>query len=195
MQEGRTYPPVRPSFLCPLSQAGSLFRPVGASLSKEDGPVEPKTSSPPRAQTLRLQGLVNRVVRGLLRTPLLCRLVGRHLITVYVTGRTTGRRYAIPVAYVRGDGALLVGTPFGWVRNLRTGQTVQIRLLGKRRSADVTVLADEGAVVAQLDTMCRANGAFAKFNKIAIDKDGVPNDEDLHLAWAAGARGVVLTLR
>ncbi len=33
-------------------------------------------------QTLALPGLVNRIVRGLLRTPLLCRVVGNRLITV-----------------------------------------------------------------------------------------------------------------
>ena len=147
------------------------------------------------AQTLALQGLVNRIVRGLLRTPLLCRVVGKRLITVYVVGRKSGRRYSVPVAYTRHDGILLVGTPFGWGRNLRTGQPVAIRLQGKRRTADVEVLTDEGDVVAAYTVMARDNHQFAKFNQISIDAAGNPSPIDLHRAWAAGARAMRLRPR
>ena len=52
-----------------------------------------------RAQTLAL-GPGDRIVRGLLRTPLLyCRVVGNRLITVYVVGRKSRRHYNVPVAY------------------------------------------------------------------------------------------------
>lgn len=39
----------------------------------------------------------------------------------------------------RHDGILLIGTEFAWVRNLRTGEPVDIRLNGKRRPADARV--------------------------------------------------------
>ncbi len=154
-------------------------------------------SGPPevRATTMAWQGLANRVVRGLLRTPLLCRLVGSRLITVYVVGRKSGRRYTVPVAYTRHDGTLLIGTPFGWGRNLRTGQPVDIRLKGKRRPADVQVADDEAGVVELYAAMARDNHQFAKFNKIDISPSGEPNASDLHLAWAAGARAIRLTPR
>jgi hypothetical protein len=35
----------------------------------------------PRAQTLAFQGAANRVMRGLLRMPLLCRVIGNWLMT------------------------------------------------------------------------------------------------------------------
>jgi deazaflavin-dependent oxidoreductase (nitroreductase family) len=149
----------------------------------------------PRAQTLALQGLANRVVRALLRTPLLCRLIGKRLLIVYVVGRKSGRHYTVPVAYIRQDGALLIGTPFGWVRNLRTGEPVDIRLKGKRRPADVHVVTDEAGVVGHYAMMARDNHQFAKFNKISLDHAGEPSPADLHLAWAAGARAVRLTPR
>ncbi len=102
---------------------------------------QPAPGSPatvrPRAQTLPAQALVNRVMRGLLRAPLLSRLVGRRLVTLYVVGRKSGRRYTVPVAYTPDQGDLLIGTPFGWGRNLRTGEPVTIRLRGRRRVADV----------------------------------------------------------
>lgn len=147
----------------------------------------------PRARTLALQGAVNRVIRGLLRTPVLCRVVGARLITVYVVGRTSGRRYAVPVAYTRHDGVLLVGTPFGWGRNLRTGEPVEIRLGGTRRWADVEVVTDQDGVVQNYAIMARDNHQFAAFNRIGLDRTGNPNPADLHLVWAAGARAFRLT--
>jgi deazaflavin-dependent oxidoreductase (nitroreductase family) len=144
---------------------------------------------------MRLQGLVNRVARGLLRTPVFCQVIGKALITLYVVGRKSGRRYTVPVAYVPHDGALLFGTPFGWGRNLQTGQSIDVRLKGKRRPADVQVISDEAGVVALYEVMVRANGNFAKFNKIRVDEAGNPNVDDLHAAWAAGAKAFLLTPR
>jgi deazaflavin-dependent oxidoreductase (nitroreductase family) len=149
----------------------------------------------PQAKLLAVQGLVNRIIRGALRTPLVGRLAGGRLITLYVVGRKSGRRYTMPVAYTRHEGALLVGTPFGWGRNLRTGEPVTIRFKGRRRLADVRVLTDENDVTDAYAVMARDNHAFAKFNNIGFDADGNPDPNDLHLAWAAGARAFRLTPR
>jgi hypothetical protein len=149
----------------------------------------------PRAQTLTAQTLVNRVIRAVLRMPLLSRAAGSRLITVYVVGRTSGRRFSVPVAYTRHHGDLLIGTPFGWGRNLRTGDPVQIRLKGRRRLADVLALTGEQAVVDAYAIMARDNHAFAKFNSIGLDPDGNPVAADLHAAWRAGARAFRLTPR
>ncbi len=149
----------------------------------------------PRAQVLRAQALVNRLVRALLRTPLASRAACRRLITVYVTGRKSGRQFAVPVAYTRHEGDLLIGTPFSWGRNLRTGEPVPILLKGRRRLADVRVLADEQDVIDAYATMARDNHNFAKFNKIGFDPAGHPLAADLDLAWAAGARAFRLTPR
>jgi deazaflavin-dependent oxidoreductase (nitroreductase family) len=131
---------------------------------------------------------MNVFVRGLLRTPLVSRLVGDRLLTLYVVGRMSGRRYTVPVAYTRHEGVLLVGSPFAWGRNLRTGEPVEVRFKGRKRSADVQVLTDEAAVRADYAVMARDNHNFASFNKIGLDRHGNPDPNDLHLAWAAGAR-------
>ena len=146
-----------------------------------------------RAQTLALQSLVNRLIRGLLCTPLISRVIGRRLLTLYVVGRKSGLRYVIPVAYTRHAGSLLIGTPFGWGRNLRTGEPVTIRFKGRQTSAAVEVLTAEPAVVASYAVMARDNHNFAKFNHIGFDADGNPDATDLHRAWAAGARAFRLT--
>lgn len=171
----------------------------------ESGTAAPKgADSPPsgdsgaiagaRAKTMAGQSVANRIVRGLLRTPLVCRLAGNRLITVYVVGRKSGRHYTVPVAYTRHEGSLLIGTPFAWGRNLRTGEPVEIRFKGKRRPAAVDVARDEPTVVELYAVMARDNHQFAKFNDIGFDATGDPNPMDLQLAWAAGARAIRLTL-
>lgn len=147
----------------------------------------------PQAQQLALQSIVNRVVRGLLRTPLISRGIGRRLITVYVTGRKSGRHYAVPVAYSRDRKNLIIGTSFAWARNLRTGEPVDIRLKGARRTAGVEVLTDEDDVTRLYADMCRDNRQFAKFNNIKLDPSGTPDIDDLHSAWTTGARAIRLT--
>jgi hypothetical protein len=162
-----------------------------------DQPITARPSTAPaqRARLLAAQDLVNRIVRGVLHTPLVSRLAGRRLVTLYIVGRKSGRRYALPVAYTRHEGDLLIGTPFGWGRNLRTGEAVTIRLKGRRRLADVLVLADEQEVVDAYGVMARDNHAFAKFNNIGFDSAGNPVPTDLRLAWTAGARAFRLTPR
>jgi hypothetical protein len=152
-------------------------------------------TSAPQPRTLAFQGLANRIVRGLLRTPLLGRLAGARLITIYVVGRKTGRRFAVPVAYTPRDGQLLVGAPFAWARNLRTGEPVDIQLKGRRRTADVTVVTDEAGVVADYTTIARGNRQFAGFNNIRLSDSGEPNAADVHRCWEAGARVLRLVPR
>ena len=148
----------------------------------------------PRARTMRFQGVANRVVRGLLATPLLARAIGQRLITVYVVGRKSGRRFTVPVAYTPHEGTMLIGTSFAWGRNLRTGEPVEVRYLGRRRQADVRVHTDEAGVVRLYDVIARHNRQFADFNGIGIDDAGSPRPQDLHAAWATGARVLQLTV-
>ena len=160
-----------------------------------DHPSQAAPTPAPRATTLRLQGAANRVVRSLLALPLVSHGVGSRLVTLYVVGRKTGRRLTVPVAYTRHEGGLLIGTPFAWGRNLRTGEPIQVRYRGRRRWADVQVFTAEDDVVARYSIIARGNRNFASFNKIGFDAAGEPEAGDLQLAWAAGARALQLTLR
>ena len=152
-----------------------------------------RTTSAPRARTLRFQKLANRLVRVLLRTPLVSALIGRRLVEIEVVGRKSGRRLRIPVAYTRRGSDLLVGTPFPWGLNLRSGEPVQVLLKGKRRTAQVAVVTDEPGVIELYAVMAKDNKQFAKFNEIGFGDAGTPNAADLALAWRAGARAFVLT--
>jgi deazaflavin-dependent oxidoreductase (nitroreductase family) len=146
-------------------------------------------------QTLRMQGLVNVVVRTLLRTPGVSRGIGKYLITLHVVGRKSGKHYDVPVAYVPQDGDLLIGTPFAWARNLHTGDTVPVDYKGRKTTASVRVHTDEAEVIALYEVIARANHNFANFNKISLDAGGNPSAEDLRRCYRTGARVIRLTVR
>lgn len=154
---------------------------------------DPASPSEQRAHRIPGQRAVNLLVRGLLRTPGLAPIVGGRLVTLYVVGRQSGRRYCVPVAYMAEGNDLMIGTSSGWGRNLRTGEPVTIRLKGKRRRADVQVSTTESEVVSAYAHMARANPTFAKLSNIHLSEDGKPDHHDLHLAWAGGARAIRLT--
>lgn len=117
------------------------------------------------------------------------------LATLYVVGRKSGRRYTVPVSYLAQGDDLLVGTRFGWARNLRTGEPVAFRLKGKIRSADVQALTAEPDVVTAYAHMAAANPAFARFSSVHVDQDSKAKHRDLHLAGVGGARVIKLTPR
>jgi deazaflavin-dependent oxidoreductase (nitroreductase family) len=149
----------------------------------------------PRAQKMALQNVNNAIVCGLLSTPGIASGIGKRLITLYVVGRKSGKHYSVPVAYTSHGEKIIVGSPFGWGKNLRTGEPLEVRYKGKRRTADVEVVKDEAGVVALYDVICRDNRQFARFNKVRLDKAGTPDPGDLRGAWEQGARVFKLTLR
>jgi Domain of unknown function (DUF385). len=150
-------------------------------------------SQQPRAQKLRFQGAVNRVMRTLLRVPIISKLPGQRLVLLEIVGRRSGKHFELPVAYTRQGSDLLVGTPFAWGRNLSTGDTIDIVLMGKPQQAAVVAYTDHDGVIEAYGAMCRDNKAFANFNKVGIDKQGTPDPADLEAAWKAGARAFRLT--
>ena len=88
---------------------------------------------------------------------------------------------------------MLTGTQFGWSRNLRTGQDLQVRYKGKLRNSEVEVVEDEERVVELYGLLCKANHNFAKFHNIAIGAQGEPDPEGLRAAFKHGAKAILLT--
>jgi hypothetical protein len=79
----------------------------------------------------------NRIVRGLLRSPL-HRLVSGRLALITVTGRRSGREFTFPVAYSQEGDRVTIGVEWPerkvWWRNLRDGAPVRMRLRGAERT-------------------------------------------------------------
>jgi deazaflavin-dependent oxidoreductase (nitroreductase family) len=148
-----------------------------------------------RPRTMALQGVANAIVRRLIATPVIGNGIGRRLLTIHAVGRKTGKRYSVPVAYTPHEGKLLVGTGFGWSRNLRTGEPVDIDFKGRKVTCDVDVFTGEEDVTRLYAVICRGNKNFAGFNKIRLGPDGEPNPDDLRAAWQGGARAFLLAPR
>ncbi|WP_238219168.1 nitroreductase/quinone reductase family protein [Tsukamurella pulmonis] len=147
------------------------------------------------ASTMPLQGVMNAVIRVLLRVPVASRFLGERLLTLYVVGRKSGRVFEVPVAYTKHDGHLLVGSPFAWGKNLRTSEPIEVQLAGRRRTADVQVVSDEAGVVELYGVIAADNKNFASFNEIGVTADGTPDPDDLRRAFDGGAKVFILTPR
>jgi hypothetical protein len=97
----------------------------------------------------RLVSGVNPVVRALIRSRLHA-TVDETLVMLHVTGRMTGRRYDIPVGYVRMDDRLVVVTQHLWRANLRGGADLDVTHHGRRELMHAELEEDPHAVAETL---------------------------------------------
>ena len=97
-----------------------------------------------------LNRVVNPVLVALLRSPLRG-LLSRHVMLITVTGRRTGRRYAVPVQYVRRSDGVYVVSRRGrrWWRNLEGGGPVMLTNGGQRFTGEGRVLSGAAADTAK----------------------------------------------
>jgi hypothetical protein len=104
-----------------------------------------------RVPPQRLVDVANPLVRAVARSAL-HGLVDRALLVLHVTGRRTGRRFDIPVGYLRLDERVVVLTQHAWRANLRGGVDVEVTLRGRRcrMHADLDEDPDSVARVCQL---------------------------------------------
>lgn len=159
--------------------------------SSENPYGTPTTTGPEPIRSY--QTAVNHVVRTLLRVPVLSGVVGKHLLTLHVVGRKSGKAYDVPLAYTRHNGTLLIGTAQRpWVKNLRPGTPVAASLGGPRQQFNPTVYTSEADVLRLYEIIARDNAANAKFNGIGFGADGAPVKADIYQTWKLG--GVVIEL-
>ena len=146
-------------------------------------------SQPPKAPFR----VVNRVLGWLLASPRRASRVGEHLLLLHLSGRKTGRRIDVPVAFRdASDGRLLVLTSSGWRVNLRGRPEVEVTLRGRRCPATAELVEDVDAVAAVLRALICQQG-YAKAGRrmgIRINVDRVPTQEEL--VDAAGRDGLSL---
>jgi hypothetical protein len=111
----------------------------------------------------RLQRFGNLFVIGLLRSPL-HRLASDSLLLVTYRGRSSDRRFTIPVMYAERNGTLtiFVGHPERkqWWRNVRVGAEVEVRLRGRRLRGQAQIVRDSAAVETYVARYPRARGAI-----------------------------------
>lgn len=139
-----------------------------------------RTRGPPLPEPV-FERLVNPLVRWLLRSPF-HGLVSDDVLLLTVTGRRTGREYAVPVGYEAHDGALYVTshTDHVWWTNLRGGATVGVHLRGERRSGTAEVVEDDETVAAYVEGYIDRHGLDAvRRLAVVIEADERPDTEAL----------------
>jgi hypothetical protein len=136
---------------------------------------------------------VNPVMSALLRSPL-HGLLSRQVFLLTVTGRRSGRRFTLPLGYVRDGDALLVVAQHSdqkrWWRNLRGGAPVALHLRGRRAIGRAEVIETPLAVAAEIERLIARLGPKEASARLymGLDTTSPPTPEQL----ARALDGVVL---
>jgi deazaflavin-dependent oxidoreductase (nitroreductase family) len=140
----------------------------------------------------RGQAALNLVMRAVLGVPGLHRTVSQRVLVIDVVGRSSGRRYRIPVGYVATDDGLLIGTAGRWRRNLRSGGVVRITV--GRRTSEMTaeVITDEKRCALLYRAILAHNPVHGRYAGIHAEPDGSPNPRELRAALDRGVAVVRL---
>jgi len=95
-------------------------------------------------------------------------------------GRKSGKRYSIPVCYLRDGDVVTCITKVGWWRNLRGGVPVTVRVKGQDLTGTAdTVVDDREAIADAMDRLLRAAPVGAKYYAVPLGPDGRARREDL----------------
>ncbi len=123
----------------------------------------------------------NPIITAILRSPL-HRLLSKQMLLLTYTGHKSGKRYTIPVNYLRDRGLLTIVSirDRSWWRNFRDGAPVTVRLCGKNFQATAQAIAGPGtAFTAGLTTLLKNHPRHAKYMGIALDAHGTPDPGDV----------------
>ncbi|GHO98564.1 hypothetical protein KSF_086120 [Reticulibacter mediterranei] len=124
---------------------------------------------------------VNRLVAGLLRSPFHA-LLSRTTMLLTFTRRKSGRRYTIPVRYLRTNETVLTLTDSPWWRNLRGGVSVDLSIAGQNMRGRAEVNTDPDDVEQGIRAMLRQAPSDAHFYQVRLDRHSQPDRASLKQA-------------
>ncbi len=136
----------------------------------------------------------NAFMQALMRSPL-HPMLDSSILLITVTGKSSGKKYTLPVNYVRqGDKLILTSLRSRtWWRNLRGGAEVQVVLKGKETRTRATVIETDQEAAAALAEYLRLVPQYARYFHVGLDANKEPLPEDI--AQAARERVIIyLTL-
>jgi deazaflavin-dependent oxidoreductase (nitroreductase family) len=128
---------------------------------------------------------LNQFPKAILRSPLHS-LMSRRFLLLSFQGRKTGRRYQLPLAYLRRNGNVIMTTDSGWWRNLKGGRPVQLQLTGRTLKGTAWAVTDDAEVGAALRELLAAQPSYARLAGLHTNADG-----SLDLAQAARDRVLI----
>lgn len=102
-------------------------------------------------------GVVNPLMSALLRSPL-HRLLSGSLMILIFEGRKSGRRYQIPVGYLREGEQLTLFSHSAWAKNFVGGAPVAMRLQGRLRRGTARVTDDREMILKAVRRMIAERG-------------------------------------
>jgi hypothetical protein len=120
----------------------------------------------------------NAIMRPLIRSRLGEKMEGLSILTV--TGRRTGKRYAVPVSVIDLDGSPIVLTASRWRANLRGGGDVEVRAGRTTRRMRATLVEDPERVADAYETLLPSVGVeHAKRLGLVLAGDRMPTRDEL----------------
>lgn len=122
----------------------------------------------------------NSLIKAIVNSPL-HPLVGKGFAVITLTGRKTGQEISTPINVVPLDGTLTVISLRSrtWWRNLKNGQTAQLRHAGSCQPVRGEVVENPAAVAAGLGSYFARFPGNAKYFHIQTGADGQPTPASL----------------
>lgn len=144
-------------------------RVAGGQVSGEAAPTQMK---PPLPKPL--YRVVNPTMAALLRSPL-HRLLSNAMMLLSFQGRGTGKRYTIPVGYLRQGNRLFLFCHSGWWKNFRGGAPVAVRLRGQMVRGTAKIIEDPETIAQVVRLMVERRGEkMARRMGVLNDAPGSP---------------------
>lgn len=125
----------------------------------------------------------NSIIRWILSSPI-HGLMSENMMLISFKGRNSGKKYTIPVNYVRCDSVFLV-TSYRhrtWWRNLRGGALVTLHVRGQKLKGMGETITSERDVAKHLRDYLQRIHKHAKYFNVSLDPDGNPNPADIDRA-------------
>ncbi|VAW32125.1 hypothetical protein MNBD_CHLOROFLEXI01-128 [hydrothermal vent metagenome] len=124
----------------------------------------------------------NKMMLWMLRSPL-HGIVSKDIMLITIAGRKSGKKYTLPVSYVREGNKVICSTDRAvrlWWRNLRGGANVTLWLRGKEVTGQATVIYDDPEAIAKgIETMLKYVPRDAKYYNVRLDGGKRPLAEDI----------------
>ena len=141
-------------------------------------------SSVPSRWVLRT---INPFVSAILRSPM-HRLISGQVLLLSFTGRTSRKRYTIPVGYTREGETLILFSSRSWFKNLRGGSSVVVHLEGIRRTGYAEVIENHEEVLKATENLVDNYGLKEAGRSIGLTLDINPPPTTDELAAALEGR-------
>jgi hypothetical protein len=122
----------------------------------------------------------NSFMKLLLRSPL-HRMISESTLLLIVSGKKSGKKYTLPVNYVRDDNTLYISSPRNrtWWRNLRGGAPVTISLQGREVKGEGLVVEERSAQLENLKHLYHIRPDFARYLGSNVKPNGQPDVQEL----------------